>query len=254
MAELRVGTSGWQYRDWKGRLYPEDLPVSRWFDRYAEIFDTVEINASFYRLPTERAVDGWRARAPDHFRYAVKYSRYGSHLKKLADPEGHLRRFLDRAERLGPTLGPILVQLPPHWGVDLERLDTFLRAAPRRHRWAVEVRDPSWLVEEVYEVLRDHDAALCHHDLLADHPEVRTASFAYRRFHGAAGKYAGEYGREALEEAAGPIRELLADGLDTWVYFNNDRGGAAVRDALTLREVLAVASADAPAARRLRAG
>ena len=119
MAELRIGTSGWQYADWRGRLYPGDLPVSRWFDRYAATFDTVELNASFYRLPTERAVDTWRALAPGCFRYAVKYSRYGSHLKKLADPEGHLERFLSRAERLGPTLGPILVQLPPRWDVDV---------------------------------------------------------------------------------------------------------------------------------------
>lgn len=234
--ELRIGTSGYQYDDWRGRFYPHDLPKSRWLEHYARTFDTVEINNTFYRLPRPEVFTAWRRQAPRGFLYAVKMSRFATHMKHLRDPEQTLGRFFEGAENLGPTLGPILVQLPPRWNADAERLDAFLRAAPRRHRWAVEVRNASWLAEPVYAVLRRHRAALVLHDLLPAHPRVVTAPFTYLRFHGASGgKYAGTYDDVELENEARWITKQLAEGRDVYAYFNNDVGGHAVEDALRLR-------------------
>jgi uncharacterized protein YecE (DUF72 family) len=144
----------------------------------------VEINNTFYRLPQAHTFDAWRVQAPADFCYALKFSRYATHFKHLKEPHEPIKRFLERADQLGKCLGPILVQLPPRWHVDTERLVGFLQAAPRLHRWAVEVRDPRWLCDEVYGVLRAHGAALCIHDALADHPQVLTTDWVYWRFHG----------------------------------------------------------------------
>ncbi len=234
--ELRIGTSGYQYDHWKGGFYPEDLPRERWFERYAEAFDTVEINNTFYHLPGASTFDAWHDAAPPGFRYALKYSRYGTHMKKLKDPEGPLDAFLERAERLKSFLGPILVQLPPHWGADPGRLAAFLDAAPRRRRWAVEFRDPSWLHRPVYDVLADHDAALVWHDLIEDHPRRVTAGWVYERFHGE--DYGGGYTPQFLTAEAARLRAHRDAGRDVYVYFNNDLGGHAVHDALALRRYL----------------
>jgi uncharacterized protein YecE (DUF72 family) len=231
--ELRVGTSGYQYRHWRGSFYPGHLPVDRWFAYYAARFDTVEIDATFYGLPEAGVFDAWREQAPPGFRYALKYSRYATHWKHLASPEEALERFLERAERLRARLGPILVQLPPRWHADAARLDAFLRAAPRRHRYAVELRDASWLCEQVYAVLRRRGAALVIHDLLERHPDLLTADFAYLRFHGH--RYGGSYPHQALAAQARRIRRWLRTGRDVYVYFNNDRGGHAPRNAADLR-------------------
>ncbi len=230
---LRVGTSGWQYDHWRSRFYPADLPKKRWFDFYAGRFGTVEINSTFYRLPEAATFDGWREAAPRGFRYAVKYSRYGSHLKRLKDPQRHLDAFVERASRLKRALGPVLVQLPPNFKADPVRLDAFLAAAPRRWRWAVEFRDPSWLDDAVFEVLEKRGAALCIHDLLDDHPRRVTAGFVYLRFHGK--NYGGSYSPQRLTAEAKRIRGWLGEGLDVFAYFNNDRGGHAVHNARELR-------------------
>jgi uncharacterized protein YecE (DUF72 family) len=231
--ELRVGTSGYQYRHWKGDFYPRDLPTSRWFDHYAGRFDTVEINNTFYNLPEPGTFDDWRDAAPPGFLFALKYSRYGTHMKHLKDPEAALEPFLERAERLGRRLGPILVQLPPRWSADPGRLDAFLRAAPRRHRFAVELRDPSWLCDEVFDVLRRRRAALVIHDLLESHPVLLTADWTYLRFHGR--RYGGSYSSQALSGQARRIRRWRRRGHDVYAYFNNDVGGHAPRNAADLR-------------------
>jgi uncharacterized protein YecE (DUF72 family) len=233
--ELRVGTSGYQYRHWRGDFYPRDLPVRDWFSCYARHFDCVEINNTFYRLPEPETVDGWHDAAPPGFRFALKLSRYATHQKKLLDPEQTLEIFLERAERLKSFLGPLLVQLPPHWRADPARLDAFLAAAPRRLRLAVELRDPDWLCAEVYAVLRRHAAALVVHDLIEHHPIRATCGWSYLRFHGPAGDYGGGYTTQALSGWARRIRRWLAEGRDVWAFFNNDRGGHAPRDALKLR-------------------
>ncbi len=231
-----MGCSGYEYAEWKGIFYPEDLPKRDWFAHYAQAFDTVEINGTFYRLPEPETFDAWRARAPRGFLYALKLSRYGTHLKHLKDPEQWVGNFIERAERLGPTLGPVLVQLPPNWHADPGRLDGFLDVAAGRIRWAVEVRDRRWLCSEVYDVLARHDAALVVHDLLDAHPRIVTAGWVYLRFHGpyAGRPYTGSYSPQALSGAARRIRSHLAEGRDVYAYFNNDIGGHAVDDASDL--------------------
>lgn len=236
MGELHIGTSGYQYPHWKGTFYPCELPQHAWFAQYADAFDSVEINNSFYRLPSAETFDAWHDEAPPGFRFALKFSRYGSHLKKLKDPESTIGLFLERAEHLKTYLGPILVQLPPGWGVDAKRLDAFLAAAPRRRRWAVEFRDPSWLCEEVYATLREHDAALCLHDLIEDHPWIATTDWIYVRFHGSGN--GGSYSAQALSAAAKRIAALRREAEQAWIYFNNDAHGHAVHNAADLRRHL----------------
>ena len=199
--ELRIGCSGWVYRDWRGVVYPELLRQREWFAEYARLFDTVELNNTFYRLPPVATVEKWAAQAPPGFVYALKLGAFGSHRMKLKDASTWLPNHLDRAARLGPALGPTLVQLPPHWRRNTDRLDEFLSVAPSSMRWAVEVRDPSWLHDDVFAVLERHGAALCIHDLLEHHPWIRTTGWAYVRFHGpnARGeKYVGRYGGRRL--------------------------------------------------------
>jgi len=232
---LRVGTSGYQYDHWVGVFYPPDLPRSRWFEHYAQRFDTVEINNTFYGLPGEDTFDSWRRRAPEGFCYALKFSRYGSHIKRLRDPADTIGVFLERARRLGDGLGPILVQLPPRWRADPERLDAFLEAAPPEHRWAVEFRDADWLREPVLKVLRKHGAALVVHDMIEKHPQAVTADWVYLRFHGPEERYRGDYPHQALAAWARRIEEYLSVGLDVYAYFNNDWGGHAAFDAADLR-------------------
>ena len=240
MGRCRVGTSGYQYDHWRGRFYPAGLAKREWFAWYAERFDSVEINNTFYRLPEASTFDAWRKAAPGGFCFALKFSRYGSHLKKLKDPRRSLGTFLRRARRLGNRLGPILVQLPPHWGPDAERLARFLAVASGRERWAVEFREPAWLCETIYDVLRDHGAALCVHDLLESHPREVTAPWVYLRFHGV--HYGGSYSRQRLAAEARRIADHRRSGLDVYAYFNNDRGGHAVRNAADLRRYVEKAS------------
>lgn len=234
---FRVGTSGYQYDHWRDVFYPDDLPKKRWFEHYVQHFDTVEINNTFYNLPEAKTFERWREAVPNGFRYVLKYSRYGTHIKRLKDPEQHVNVFMERAERLGPTLGPILVQLPPNWNVNVERLAGFLEATPKKQRFAVEVRDESWLCDAVYDLLREHNAALVIHDLLEDHPRVVTADWVYLRFHGpeAGQPYMGSYSPQALSGAARRIQRHLDDGRDVCTYFNNDAEGWAVSNAKDLR-------------------
>jgi len=230
---LRVGTSGWQYDHWSGRFYPEDLPKHEWFGYYAEHFDTVEVNNTFYRLPEPRTFDNWFEQAPEGFCYVLKFSRHGTHLKHLKDPGDTIGLFMERARRLGPTLGPILVQLRPNWHVNVERLAGFLEAAPGDQRWALEFRDETWLCEEVFDVLREHGAALCIHDMIDDHPREITADWVYLRYHGA--DTWGDYSHRTLAAQARMIQGYLADGLDVYAYFNNDAQAYSVSNACDLR-------------------
>ena len=157
---IRIGCSGWQYKHWRGDFYPSPLPVARWLDRYAQAFDTVELNNSFYRLPPPETFTRWLERTPEGFLFAVKASRYLTHLKKLKDPVDPLHRFFESARQLGPKLGPVLYQLPPNWPADVERLRAFLEALPRGVRHVMEFRDPSWYCPGVLEALRPWYCAL----------------------------------------------------------------------------------------------
>lgn len=228
-----IGTSGYQYDHWQPVFYPEGLAKKKWFNHYAEHFQTVEINNTFYNLPKAETFDRWRERTPQGFRYALKFSRYGTHMKKLKDPAATIGRFLERAEHLKSFLGPILVQLPPRWRVNPERLAAFLDAAPKRCRWTVEFRERDWLCDEIYDVLKSHKAALCIHDMLENHPRVQTADWTYLRFHG--DHYSGSYNHQALSAWARWIKDRLAENTDVYAYFNNDDRGYAVQNALDLR-------------------
>ena len=222
----RVGCSGWMYKDWRGVVYPEKLPQRAWFEYYATLFDTVEINNTFYRLPLASTVEKWAEQAPPGFEYAVKLGAFGSHRMQLRDAASWLPNHLDRVERLGAAIGPTLVQLPPKWKKDAERLDEFLSVAPTHLRWAVELREPSWADE---------------------HPWELTADWTYIRFHGPQAlkrKYWGRYGEKRLEPVAERLEACLAEGRDVYAYFNNDYRGYAVKDAAWLAERLVPASAD----------
>ena len=239
MARAHVGCSGWMYKDWRGIVYPERLPMKRWFEHYSTMFDTVEINNTFYRLPPAQTVEAWAAQAPPGFVYAIKLGQFGSHRVKLRDAESWMPNHLDRAERFGASLGPTLVQLPPRWKRNAERLDEFLSVAPTTMRWAVELRDPSWVHDEVFSVLQRHGAALCIHDLLPDHPWELTTDWTFIRFHHGTRGRNSNYSERELEEWAERIEGWAAQA-DVYVYFNNDWNGYAVRNGLWLRRRLGV--------------
>ena len=191
---IRIGCSGWQYRHWWGDFYPRDLPQDRWLEHYARSFDTVEVNNSFYRLPERSTFVAWRQRSPTRFVFAVKASRYLTHIKRLREPEEPLRRLWDSASGLETKLGPVLYQLPPRWTRNLERLGSFLDLLPRGRLHAVEFRDTSWYAEETYELLEDRGVAMCVHDMASSGSPVRfIGPFVYIRFHGAGAKYGGRY-------------------------------------------------------------
>lgn len=233
----RIGTSGYHYNHWRGVFYPEELPKNRWFSYYARHFDTVEINNTFYHLPTAAAFDSWKAQAPAGFCYTVKFNRYGSHFMRLKEPRATLKNFLAVTKRLQQTLGPVLVQLPPRWSVNAERLDQFLASAPSRLRFAVEFRDERWLCPEVFKILEHHQAALCIHDMIKNHPRLVTAEWSYLRYHG--DHYSGSYSERQLSAEAEWITGQLSAGIDVYAYFNNDAQGYAVKNAATLKILLA---------------
>jgi uncharacterized protein YecE (DUF72 family) len=236
--KVRIGTSGWHYKHWLGVFYPAGTRPSEMFQIYARHFDTVEINNSFYQLPSATTFDNWRESSPRNFCYAVKASRFITHMKKLKDPQSSSAKFFLVADRLHQKLGPILFQLPPRWKVNVERLDEFLRTLPGEHQYAVEVRDETWLIPEVFDVLRQHNVAFCIHDF-ADMkiPREITADFTYLRFHGpTSAKYWGSYSDRDLRAWADWIKQHRRGLTSIYAYFNNDPEGAAVRNALTLKQ------------------
>jgi uncharacterized protein YecE (DUF72 family) len=235
----RVGCSGWQYRHWRGDFYAAGLPLSRWFDHYASVFDTVEINNSFYRLPEAETFAAWARSAPTRFLFAVKASRFLTHMKKLKDPEAPVDRLFSRVRRLGRHLGPVLYQLPPGWKLDRGRLEHFLHVLPRDVRHVIEFRDPSWYARDVLEMLERNRVALCLHDMRGSATSrERVGPFIYVRFHGADGTYSGSYSNQRLCAWADWLHEQRQSGVDVYAYFNNDAGGHAPRNALTLRRLL----------------
>ncbi|MET9100240.1 DUF72 domain-containing protein [Streptomyces antibioticus] len=230
---LYVGTSGWQYKDWREVLYPADVPVRRWLEEYAERFATVEINNAFYRLPSRETFASWAGRLPPDFVVAVKASRYLTHIKRLHDPAEPVHRLMTHAAGLGALLGPVLLQLPPTLRADPELLDTCLAAFPPGTRVAVEPRHPSWWTPAVRRVLETRGAALCWADVRARPagPLWRTAGFGYVRFHEGRAQPWPRYGQHALETWIDRIATTWSGGEDVYAYFNNDPGGAAVGDA-----------------------
>ena len=239
-ADIHIGTSGYSYKHWAGRYYPQELKPSQWLNHYLQDFDTVELNNTFYTLPKEQTFDAWRKNTPANFLFAVKGSRFITHMIKLKDPERGLVNFMPRAERLRRKLGPILWQLPPRWNVNVERLEEFLRLLPRKHRYTFELRTESWMIEPVYEVLRRYNAAFCIYELAGYRsPMEITADWTYVRLHGPTPfKYQGSYSDEQLAEWAARIRTWSRKMKAIYVYFDNDDSAYAVENALTLKRML----------------
>ncbi len=242
MRRVRIGCSGWQYRDWRGVLYPEGMGQARWLRRYAEVFDTVEVNSTFYRLASRDAVARWVAETPEDFVFALKASRYLIHMRKLRNIEEGIGRFLERIEPLRdtPKMGPTLWQLPEWFKRDDDVLGETLNALPPgRHTF--EFRHESWFVPQVYDLLRWHGVALT----IANHPKRPFQSFqlttdwTFVRFHYGARGRRGNYSHTEIAEWADRLRGLAADA-EIYAYFNNDWEGFAVRNALALRRAMGV--------------
>jgi uncharacterized protein YecE (DUF72 family) len=239
-ALVHVGTSGWHYKQWVGDFYPAHFAPANMLAWYAREFHTVEINNSFYRLPEEKTFRDWARAVTEGFLFAVKASRFLTHIKRLKDPEEPIKLFFSRAKHLGSHLGPVLFQLPPKWKADSGRLREFLALLPRKHHSAIEFRDESWYTPEIYEVLRRHNVALCIHDWhSAPWARELTANFTYLRFHGTSGRYAGNYPDDILQGWARQIQSWAPRLSNVYAYFNNDVAGHAIRNALTLRTALA---------------
>lgn len=264
---IHVGTSGFQYGHWRGRFYPTGLPTDRWLAEYASAFATVELNVTFYRLPAAATFTAWRQAVPDGFIFALKASRYITHVRRLRDPKEPVDLLLERARFLGDRLGPILVQLPPDLPIELERLDATLAAFPRDVRVAVEPRHRSWFVPETKALLEEHGAALCLADRLGPRtPLWSTAPWTYVRFHAGRASPRPCYGPDALRSWVARLAEVcdkragddpVVDPCEAFAYFNNDPLGCAVRDAAVFARLAAAAGLPAsrvPDPRSVRVG
>lgn len=241
---VHIGTSGWHYKHWLGTFYPAKTAASRMFEFYAERFDTVELNNSFYKLPQVETFREWRDAAPRNFLFAVKASRFITHNLKLKNPQNALDNILSRAEVLGEKLGPVLFQLPPRWHKNVQRLDEFLTVLPNFHRYTFEFREPSWHCEEVFAVLRKHHAAYCIHEIAGFQTDLElTADFTYVRLHGpGAGKYEGSYSDAQLRRWAKQVRHWSETLKAIYIYFDNDQAGYAARNALRLKQLVAASA------------
>jgi uncharacterized protein YecE (DUF72 family) len=237
--DIRIGTSGWHYDHWKGRFYPDKLAKTKWLQHYAQSFNTVEINNTYYHLPRATTVENWRAQAPPGFVYAVKANRYITHMKKLRDAGEEVGRFFDVIHLFGPTLGPILYQLPPSLHKNLDLLDAFLRLLPRGPAAVFEFRHASWYEQDTLDLLNQHAVGFCVHDMQGKaSPRVVTGGLIYVRFHGTTGRYAGSYPDEMLQEWADWLWLQSQTARAVYAYFNNDVEGHAVANATTLTRLM----------------
>jgi uncharacterized protein YecE (DUF72 family) len=234
---LHIGTSGWQYADWRDRFYPPSLPQRRWLEHYTQTFDTVEVNNTFYRLPERDTFVRWAEQTPEGFVVSVKMSRYLTHIRRLSEPAEPVARFMERAGGLGRRLGPVLLQLPPNLSADADLLDASLREFPASARVVVEVRHASWWSREIKDVLTGRGAAMCWADRngRAITPLWRTADFGYLRMHHGRAKPLPSYGDHAISSWTERLCGAYGDDADVYVYFNNDHGAAAVRNAMTMK-------------------
>jgi len=240
MERIRIGCSGWNYKHWREIFYPKGLPQRLWFAFYAKHFETVEINNSFYRLPSAETFAKWRDQAPVGFCYAVKANRFLTQAKKLKDCAEPLERMMTPFRALAPALGPILYQLPPSLRINLERLEEFLELVPKDVTNVFEFRDRSWYVPETLALLERHNASFCAHDMAGSVSDrIAVGPIAYVRYHGGVGKYWGRYPDSALLEWTDWIVAQASAGRPVWCYFNNDIHGHAIDDAQTLKAMVA---------------
>lgn len=239
LSSVKTGTSGWHYSHWQGVFYPASIKEPDFLGYYAQHFDTVEINNTFYRLPSLETLRVWYESVPDDFLFAVKASQFITHRKKLTDPNTSIVLFFDRIAILAHKLGPILFQLPPQWHVNIERLSEFLKVLPKGYRYVFEFRDPTWFIAEVYELLSQHHAACCLYNLGDENtPEVLTTDFVYIRMHGPKGLGRGNYPANTLAQLATAYTHWAQAGKQVYCYFNNDESGYAVSNATALKQML----------------
>jgi uncharacterized protein YecE (DUF72 family) len=241
MARYYIGTSGWHYDDWRGRFYPEKLPKAKWLEFYAQHFATLELNNPFYHLPSEKAFTNWYSSSPPDFIFAVKVSRFITHIKRLKDCDEAVNNFMSRAALLKEKLGPLLYQLPPGLHRDDDRLKSFLAILPRRLKHVIEFRHKSWFAEDIYDILRRYKVGFCIFDMpKLTSPIIATADFAYIRFHGSDSLYSSCYSDEALAAWAKKIKRLAKNLKVVYIYFNNDVAGYALENAKTIRDYLEI--------------
>lgn len=239
--DIRIGTSGWYYNHWLERFYPAGLPKQKWFEYYAEHFDTVELNNTFYHLPKRQSVKRWHRLAPERFLYSVKANRYITHIKRLKDSAEALERFFEIAEILAEKFGPVLYQLPPSLHKDLDLLEEFIKLLPKERPGVFEFRHKSWFSEDTFGLLRQSGVGFCIHDMPGiPTPRVITADIIYIRFHGPTGRYEGNYSNSALQSWADWIKEHIKRARSIYAYFNNDIDANAVRNAKTLKEQIRI--------------
>ena len=237
--KIRIGTSGWNYPDWKERFYPAKLSTKDWFNYYCRFFDTVEINNTFYQLPKSRVFKAWQKQAKKGFVYAVKANRFITHMKKLKACQGPLKRFFRHITLLKSSLGPVLYQLPPGWNVNLERFKGFLKTLPKGYTHVFEFRNNSWFRKEVFDLIAKYGVYFCIHDMTGINcPKVLTNKITYLRFHGTEPKYRGGYSHPSLRKWASWLRGKKFK--QAYIYFNNDTDAHALRDALSLKKILKV--------------
>jgi uncharacterized protein YecE (DUF72 family) len=236
--KIHIGTSGWSYKHWRGTFYPDDVKVKDHFNYYKRFFTTVELNNPFYHLPPKQTFINWKNDVADDFVYVVKASRYITHMKKLKDPAESLTNFLENVAGLEEKLGVILFQLPPGWGLNLERFREFLEKLPSHHRYVFEFRNGTWYDPAVYSLMRQYNCGFCIYEL-AGHvsPFEVTADFVYVRLHGPGNKYQGSYSEEALQWWAAKCLDWAGEGKDVFVYFDNDEAGYAAFNAIRLNEL-----------------
>jgi len=236
--KVLIGTSGWSYEHWRGSFYPNNLKTKDFFEYYLRYFTTVEINYTFYKLPSEKTVLYWKKNSPKNFIFAIKASRYITHIKKLKDPKKSLKTFFNRIKLLKPKLGPILFQTPPNWHMDLKRLEDFIMALDKNYQYAFEFRDKSSLKPDIFKLLKKYKVALCIYDLEGFQTPIEiTTNFVYIRLHGPKSAYSGSYSKKALKKYSEIIKKLKKDKLNVFCYFNNDERGYAVKNALHLKKI-----------------
>ncbi len=243
LADLHIGTSGWSYKHWTGIFYPEDLKPDKYLEYYTTKFSCVELNSCFYHLPLKKTVTGWMNRTPDSFKFSLKLSRFITHQMQLVNIEAALEKFFDVFEGMKEKLGPILVQLPPGLSYDEPRIQYFLELLKKQYnqyRFAVEIRNRSWINDHFFDLLSHYGTAFVIADSGSRYPyyEAVTTDFVYLRFHGREQLYASDYNEYDLQQYAGKIAGWLNDGKKVWVFFNNDYFGFAVKNAEKLIEII----------------
>ena len=242
-ANIYIGAAGWSYTEWLGKFYPQDMNSQVFLSYYLRHFNTVEINSSFYHLPLRKTLRRWHDSTPPDFLFAVKASRFITHLKRLSEPQQSVQKFFEIITSLKKKTGPILFQLPPRWKSNPERLSALMKVLPKQYRYTFELRDPNWFNDDIYNILKEHNAAFCIYDFDKNmSPKIVSADFVYVRFHGPDRKYVGSYSDDFLKQWANDFQEWQRQGKDVYCYFDNTADGAAVKNAQYLKDFLSTTS------------